>query len=132
VKLVIDANILVSAYTVEGAVRERWRSGLGLHELIISPEIFSEVERTLREAQFGLSGANIRAILLDILDRCVLVRARSKYEGSVGDEKDRHLANLAREVGADSILTGDQALLEMQTIAGVRVMSLSEFVQGCS
>ena len=105
-KLVIDANILVSAYSSAGRTQEKWKAGLGCHELVISPEIFTEVERTLRQAEFHLASEEIKERLKDILKRCTLVRPKTRFNGNIADEKDRHLANLALEVGADRILTG--------------------------
>lgn len=69
-KLVIDANIPVSAYAAEEKIREYWRTALGLHNILISPKIFAEAEMALRQAEFGLTSCEIRAIWLDILDRC--------------------------------------------------------------
>lgn len=53
--LVVDANILVSAYSSAGRVQKEWRTGVGFHRLVISPEIFAEVERTLRKTEFHLA-----------------------------------------------------------------------------
>lgn len=127
-KLVIDANILVSAYSSAGRTQEKWKAGLGCHELVISPEIFAEVERTLRKAEFHLTPDKIKKCLKDILERSTLVRPKARFNGNIADENDRHLANLALEVGADRILTGEKALRSSMTIAGTRVMSLGEFV----
>jgi len=127
-KLVIDANILVSAYSATGRINELWESGLASHQLMISPEIFAEVERTLRQAEFHLAPNEIKERLKDILERCVLVRPKTRFNGEIADEKDRHLANLALEVGAERILTGEAALKKSATIAGTAVMSFAEFV----
>jgi putative PIN family toxin of toxin-antitoxin system len=126
--LVIDSNILVSAYSTAGKVHDRWQDGLAPHRLVISPEIFAEVERNLRQVEFHLSANEIRACLKDILDRCDLVRPKEKYEGKMPDEKDRHLASLAIEVHADKIITGDAALRAGSPIAGIPILKLNEFV----
>ena len=127
-KLVIDANILVSAYSATGRIDDQWRSGLGPHQLMISPEIFAEVERTLRQTEFHLDADEIKQRLKDILERCVLVRPKATFDGTIADEKDRHLGNLALEVGADKILTGETALKKGASIAGTPMVSFAEFV----
>lgn len=131
-KLVIDANILVSAYSTSGRIQERWRKGLGPHQLMISPEIFAEVERTLRQVEFHLAADQITHCLKDILTRCVLVRPKARFNGEIPDEKDRHLANLALEVKADKIITGETALRTGSPIAGIPVLNLGEFVEEIS
>jgi len=128
-KLVIDANILVSAYSSNGRIREAWRDGLGTHQLVISPEIFAEVERNLRQAQFHLSHDQIQVCLRDILERCDLIRPRAKYTGTISDEKDRHLINVGLEVHADIIITGESSLLREKEIAGIRISRFHDFVQ---
>lgn len=126
--LVIDANILVSAYSAAGRIQKKWKTGVEFHRCVISPEIFAEVERTLRKSEFHLAPHEIKEHLKDILKRCTVVRPKACFNGNMPDEKDRHLANLALEVGADRILTGETALKRSMTIAGARVMSLTEFV----
>ena len=101
---------------------------MGFHQCVISPEIFAEVERTLRKTEFHLAPDEIKQHLKDILKRCTLVRPTAYFNGNMPDEKDRHLANLALEVGADRILTGETALKRSMTIAGAQVMSFAEFV----
>lgn len=128
-KLVIDANILVSAYSTSGRIQERWRRGFGPHQLMISPEIFAEVERTLRQVEFHLTADEIKQCLKDMLKRCVVVRPKARFNGEIPDEKDRHLANLALEVKADKIITGETALLTSSPIAGIPVLKLNEFVE---
>lgn len=127
-KLVIDANILVAAYSKSGRIQDHWRKGFGSHQLMISPEIFAEVERTLRQVEFHLAAGEIRQSLKDILQRCVLVRPAARFNGETPDEKDRHLANLALEIQADRILTGETALNRPASIAGIRTMTLAEFL----
>jgi hypothetical protein len=51
-KLVIDATMLVSASSTSGRIQEQWSKGLGPQQLMISPEIFAEVEHTLVELSF--------------------------------------------------------------------------------
>ena len=131
-KLVIDANILVSAYSTSGRVQEYWRKGLGPNQLIISPEIFLEVERTLRQVEFHLTADEITQYLKDILKRCSLARPKARYSGEMPDEKDRHLVNLALEVKADKIITGETALCAGSPIAGIAVLKLHEFIEEIS
>lgn len=128
-KLILDANILVSAYAVDGRIREYWRKGLGPHQLLISPEILTEVESALRRTEFHLSDDGIRTILVDILDRCDVVRPRLLYAGPVPDENDRHVVSLAKEVGADRIITGDEVLQKVESLGDIPVMPLAEFLK---
>ncbi len=127
-KLVIDSNILISAYSAAGTIREVWQKGFGPHRLLISPEIFFEVERELRQAQFELSPAEITGTLKDILKRCEMIRPKTTYQGEIADEHDRHLVSLVREVGADRLLTEDPARKHWEMVEGIIILSLAQFL----
>ena len=126
-KLVIDANILVSAYAHRGTIHDEWKAGIGPHELIISPEIFREVERNLRQTEFHLSDDDVRTCLLDILERCLLERFHAPFDGAITDENDRHLAALFFASGADHVVTGE-ASLHSTSHTSLSFISLAEVV----
>lgn len=122
-RLVIDSNVIISAYTTDGDVRTLWQQGLELQTLLISPEIFSEIERNLRRTEFGLQPEEVRMVLSDILKRCEVIRMSSSpidYEG------DAHLAVLESDARADFIVTGDHALLDRGKIGETQTISPGE------
>ena len=130
-KVILDANILISLYTPpEKALensREVWPV-LGLSQLIVSPEIFAEVENAFRRSDFSLQNEEVKAILSDILDRCKVVRLKGEYAGELPDERDRHLFTLATENDADIIISGDSSLQNMKQISGLQIMPLRQFL----
>jgi len=128
-KLILDANLLVSAYIADGKIHADWQNGLGAHQIFISPEIFTEVERALQEKASHLTRDQIRTALTEILERCKVVRLKTNYQGALVDEHNRHLADLALAVGADKILTGDHPLPEMKVIGGAPVVALAQFLK---
>jgi predicted nucleic acid-binding protein len=125
-RLIIDANVLVSAYTCDGVIRQLWLDDIGLHSLYISPEIFSEVERTLRKSEFNLSSEEIRSILHNILDRCEVVRILTKSTKQLPDIEDAHLADLADTISVDAIVTGDDKIRELGNIGATKILSPAE------
>ena len=127
-RIVVDANVLVSAYAHRGAVHEHWRDGLGPHEYVISPEIFQEVERNLRQSEFLLTESQVREALVDILNRCRLERTASEFEGDVPHEKDRHLVSLYVACAANYIVTGETVLLNGSN-GGVNFISITDFIR---
>ena len=126
-RLVIDANILVSAYAHRGTIHDAWRQGIGPHELIISPEIFQEVERNLRQTEFHLSDEEVRRCLLDILERCQLERPKDVFDGTITDENDRHLGALFLHCSADYVVTGEDGLAS-SSHPGIRFISFRDLV----
>jgi len=131
-KLVIDANILISAYAFDGEVRRYWRNSLGAHKLIVSPEILIEVENRLRHGEFDLTQDQIRSIVADIVGRCEIVRPVPARDDRFADPTDAHLAALASYRNLDGVapqvlLTGDARLLALGTLRGCRVMQIGVF-----
>ncbi len=127
-KIVLDANLLISAYTCEGEVRKHYLRDLELVEICISPEIFIEVERNLRRKEFNLDASEVAVILRNILDRCQVVRINSKSDLSVLHGSDWHIHALADQIGADCVVTGDKGLLEEAAMLGIPCKQIFEFV----
>jgi len=130
--VVVDANILISAYGFDGEVRRYWRESLWGCKVVISPEILIEVESRLRNSAFNLSGQEIKAILLDILHRCELVRPNPARDPSFKNAKDSHLAALAQYklpngASPEFLLTGDEALLQERKIGTCEILRIGEF-----
>ena len=131
-KVIVDANILISAYGCDGEVRRYWRDSLRTYKIIVSPEILIEVEARLRNGEFNMPSAAIKAMLLDVLDRCEIVRPNPLRDPKFSNTKDAHLAALALhrypdDVGPRWLLTGDDALGKCSTIGTCKVIGIGEF-----
>ena len=131
-RIIVDANILISAYGCDGEVRRYWRESLRAYKIAVSPEILIEVEARLRNGEFNLSSGEIRAILKDIIDRCDVVRPSPPRDPKFENSKDAHIAALARHQFADGVsatflLTGDDALCREGRIGKCRILGIGEF-----
>ena len=115
-KVVLDANVLVSAVIAEGASHRlvsRWLDRAAL-DVVMCPALLAEVEDVLGRPRIqkridpelaGLYLATIQRIAQLVADP-VSVAAHTR------DADDDYLIALAREHGADYIVTGDKDLLE--------------------
>jgi predicted nucleic acid-binding protein len=130
-KIIVDAGVLVSAYGVDGEIRGYWRNALREYKIVISPEIFIEVESRLRNGEFNLSGEQIKSALKEIVERCEIVRpspaADPKFE-----ESGAYLAALAKHRFADGVfpthlLTSDDRLLRAGEINASKVVPIENF-----
>ena len=131
-KIIVDANILISAYGCDGEVRRYWRDTLMAYKIVVSPEILIEVEARLRNGEFSMSNDEIRAVLSDILSRCEIVRPNPARDPKFPNTKDAHLAALAKCEHPDGVhpqwlLTGDNALKDLVTIGSCKVVGIGEF-----
>jgi len=118
VKVVLDANVLVSAAIQTGPsyrLVARWLDSGGI-EVVICPALLAEVEdvfdrprlRKRVEPELAqLYMATVRRIADTVLDPAPI-------EAATRDADDDYIVALAREHGVDWIVTGDKDLLEWE------------------
>jgi predicted nucleic acid-binding protein len=127
-RIILDANMLVSAYTCDGKVRDHYLHNFELVEIFISPEIFIEFERHLRRKEFGLSPSEIPGILSDVLTRCLVTRISSKPNNSINYGTDWHIYALAKQIEANCVVTNDKGFSKRAATNGIKCMQITDFV----
>lgn len=117
-RLVVDANIWVSAAIRTGLAHrivQAWLAGSASFDVVICPALIAEVEEVLTQRPrmckwIALDVAKhfveTPRVLADVMPDPVEVEAITR------DVDDDYLVALAREHGADYIVTGDKDLLE--------------------
>lgn len=130
--VVVDSNILISAYGREGDLRRYWRESLQGCQLVVSPEILIEVESRLRNSEFNLAGKEIKAALAEILARCQVVRPEPVRDPNFKDARESHLAALARHklpngFAPQFLLTSEEALLREGKIGNCEILAIESF-----
>jgi putative PIN family toxin of toxin-antitoxin system len=118
VKVVLDANVLVSAAIQAGPsyrIVAHWLDRGGL-EVVICPALLEEVEHVLdrprlrKRVEPGVAQLYM-ATVRRIAD---LVADPASVDAETRDPDDDYLVALAREHGVDWIVTGDKDLLEWE------------------
>jgi len=131
-RAVLDTNVLVSALISPGGGSARLLLELrsGAFELILSPLLLAELREVLRRDKFRryVSEAEADAYVALIRSEGV-VRADPgpSLEPISPDPDDEYLIDLARDAGADALVTGDAHLLELRAI--IPVMTPAEFLE---
>ncbi len=116
--LVIDATTLVS-----GSASPDGKSPPGLlyadlmetrFELIACPRLLVEIERGLRKPYFRerVSEEELAEIVAGVADAATMRKNPKDVEKVLRDPKDDYLLALARESGAEAIVSGDKHLLD--------------------
>ncbi|MDH3249736.1 MAG: putative toxin-antitoxin system toxin component, PIN family [Acidimicrobiia bacterium] len=117
-RVVLDANIWVSAAIRTGPAHrivQSWLSASGSFEVVICTALIAEVEEVLTQRP-----RMRKWIALDVAEHFVetlrvladVVPDPVEVEATTRDVDDDYLVALAREHGADYIVTGDKDLLE--------------------
>ncbi len=117
-RLVVDATTLVS-----GSANPHGESPPSLlyadlagasFELIACPQLLAEIERGLRKPYFRerVTDEELAEIVAGIADAATMREDPMRAEPLLRDPDDDYLVALARESGAEAIVTGDKDLLD--------------------
>jgi len=131
-RAVLDTNVLVSALISPGGGSARLLLALrsGAFELLVSPLLLSELREVLRRDKFRqyVSEAEADAYVELIRSEGVLrADPGPSPEPLSADPDDEYLIDLARDAGADALVTGDTHLLELRAI--IPAMTPAEFLE---
>lgn len=117
-RLVIDANILAS-----GGIDPQGESppsllyrelGGSRFEAIVCPELLTEVNETLRKPYFlnRLGDAIVSDLIMGIAEATTVLADPTVSPVLLRDPDDDYLVALARDSGAEAIVSGDKDLLD--------------------
>ena len=132
-RVVVDTNVLVSALikidSNPARILTLWRTGV--IELVVSPEILEEVVRVLaypRIRKYVSADEADRYIALLRMHTQVIRPAEDLHVVDADPDDDKFLA-LAVACNADCVVSGDGHLLSIETYAGIRILTPSDFMR---
>ena len=120
-RAVLDTNVLVAALISPGGGSARLLLELrsGAFELIVSPLLLAELREVLGRDKFRryVSEAEADAYVELIRSEAVVrVDPVRSSEALSADPDDEYLIDLARDAGADALVTGDAHLLDLRAV----------------
>jgi len=128
VKVVFDTNVYVSALTLpRGSPAAALDSIVaGEHDLFISRPILDELLGVLAR-MFTRDREELARVALFLSELAVVVRPRRRLHVLEDEEDNRVLeCGLAGEV--DAVVTGDKQMLKLGSHAGLRIITIREFL----
>ena len=133
-KLVLDTNIIVSAFFWEGNEAELLRKiEQGNADLYITIEIPKEVEEVIKRPKFNevMRKANLTPdqIMQKIVLLSHLVIAPKLNIKVCRDEKDNKFLECAESAKADYLISGDEDLLSLKEYKGISIVRTSKILQ---
>jgi putative PIN family toxin of toxin-antitoxin system len=121
VRIFLDTNVLVSAYTARGISADLMRFILAEHELLTGEVNLVELRRVLRD-RFHASAALVDAVEAELRAETVVPRPAQPSPVPVRDPDDRWVLASAIAGGAELLVTGDQDLLSVAAQAPVPIV----------
>lgn len=130
-KVVIDTNVLVSAFGWQGKPRKVFEKVLdGKLELVISEKQLTEIRRVILYPRLKFTPEQ-QTRFLDILSRVAhIVETHSEIHIIQEDPTDNVLLESATENKAEYIITGDNHLLKLKQFQEVQIVTPAEFLEG--
>lgn len=128
-KIVLDTNIIISAFGWEGNSRELLRQILNQeHECILSVKIVKELKKVLDYPKFKFTSEQKKKFLEIVLQISTVIE--TKIELDVCDDKnDNIFLECSIEGKADYIITGDDDLLRLKKFNNVEIISVKDFLK---
>ena len=125
-RIFLDTNVLISAYTARGICADLLRHILAEHDLLTGEVNIVERRRVLRD-RFQATPALIAAVESELRDETVIAKPAKPSPVRVRDPDDQWVLASAIAGNADMLVTGDQDLLAVA--AGVAISIVSP--RGC-
>ena len=124
-RVFLDTNVLASALATRGLCTDLFELVLQGHELLVSEPVLRELERVL-PGKLGLSSSVTDGFTSLLRAEALLTTAEHPFP-TLPDPDDEAIIASALAGKADVFVTGDKALLELQRIEKLPVMSPRQF-----
>ncbi|NOZ10579.1 MAG: putative toxin-antitoxin system toxin component, PIN family [Gammaproteobacteria bacterium] len=128
-KVFLDTNVLVSALTTRGLCTELFEAVLQAHDLLISESVIVELERILPE-KMGQPKTITKNFVALLRTEAQLVSGTAPFP-SLPDADDEPIVASAIAGQAQVFVTGDKALLELQRVEHLAMISPRQFWEMC-
>ncbi len=129
-KVVFDTNVFVSALTLPGGRGDQALRQIidGRDTLAFSKAILDELLSVLAR-KFARDREELARVAVFVSNLGELVEPRETLR-ELDDEPDNRVLESVLAANADLIVTGDRAMLSLERIRGVRIVSLSTYLEG--
>jgi len=121
VKVFLDTNVLVSAFTARGMSCDLVRLLLAEHELMTGEVNLTELKRVLRD-RFHARPELIASVEAQLRAETIVPKPREPSALPIRDPDDRWVLASAIAGNADLLVTGDQDLLSIASLAPLPIL----------
>lgn len=124
-KVFLDTNVLISAFTARGLSAELFRYLLAEHEILTGDVNVIELRRVLR-VSFGATADQIASVEAQLRDQTIVPKRASRPAVRVRDADDEWVLASALASEAEMLVTGDKDLLVVAKHVAIPIVSPRE------
>jgi len=125
-KIVIDTNVIIAAFTTRGLCNGLLELCLYNHEVYISEYIINECENKFRN-KIKLPNVIVEQIENFLRNNLIIVVPTKIDENICRDKKDMPIIGTVVSAGAEIIISGDKDLLNIKNYRKIKILSPREF-----
>lgn len=127
-KIVLDTNVLISAFLGGRSQRvlDLWRAGEFV--VIVSTEILNEYLAIIRRPKFKLTPAQVDDISRFLSRQAISVTPIHPKVQIAADPKDDRFLDAALAGKVDMIISGDHHLLDLNPFRGIPIITVRDFL----
>ena len=125
-RVIIDTNVILSAFAGRGLAHALFELCLEKHEIIISEHILSEVQRNLQK-KLKMPKDKVLMITEYLREFCSISNYKRLDKGVCRDIDDVKILGLSEAANPDYIITGDKDLLALKEFHSVPLITPREF-----
>lgn len=126
-RIVVDTNVLISAFLTAGTSHAVLNEVLTRQECIISSFILKEFKETLSSKKFGFPLRVIDLFVNYLRQYCLIQEEDQGFSFDFPDVSDHKILALCRTVKADFLITGDAATLALKKIGKTVIIPPAQF-----
>lgn len=125
-RVFLDTNVLVSAFTTRGLCADALHAVLAEHQLVLGESVLSELRRVLLR-KFGASQALVDEAEAFLRREAAIASTPAELALTLSDQDDVPILGEALAVEADVFVTGDAALLRLGSKSPLPTLSPRAF-----
>ena len=125
-KVILDTNVIFSAFAARGLANAVFELCLDKHTIIMSEHILSELQRNLQK-KLKMPRDKIQLIIEYLREFCFISDFKRLDRRICRDIDDVKILGLSERANPDYIITGDADLLALKEHHGVPIITPREF-----
>ena len=128
-KIVLDANILISAFFWGGNPRKILERAITkTDELFITKEILEEIEEVIGRPKFHTDGEKIDYFIDSLEEIGNKIIVKNWIKNGSRDNSDNKYLECGITANVDYVVSGDIHLLELKEYEGIRIVTAKEYL----
>lgn len=126
-KVVIDTNVLVSAFINKGTSRKLLIKMLETQEVFLSAPLLAELTDVLSREKIGAKTEAVNHFISILIRGATIIPITSNLKIVLDDPDDDIVLNTAISGKVDYVVSGDKHILKLGNYKEIQIISVNEF-----